>query len=206
MGPIADELIDPAQRAHVKFYAFFANVMFHEVAHGLGIRTVVGTKLNVRDALKEHYGALEEGKADILGLYMIGKLKQKGELAETEMLDHYVTFTAGLLRSVRFGASEAHGRANMIQFNSFVRDGAVVRDAVTGRYHVEPDKFAATAAALAARLLTVQGDGDYAAAGRMLADEAVIGIDLQSDLDRLARKGVPVDIVFEQGAKVLGLE
>ncbi len=206
MAPIADELIDPAQRSQVKFDAFFANVMFHEVAHGLGIRTVVGSKTNVRDALKEHYGALEEGKADILGLYMIGRLKQKGELAETEMIDHYVTFTAGLLRSVRFGASEAHGRANMIQFNTFVRDGAVVRDAASGRYHVEADKFAKTAAALAARLLTVQGDGDYAGAGRMLAEEAVIGADLQTDLDRLAHKGVPVDIVFDQGTKALGLE
>ena len=204
--PIADELIDPAQRGHVKFDAFFANVMFHEVAHGLGVKSVVGSKVMVRDALKESYGALEEGKADILGLYMISGLKQKGELAETELMDHYVTFLAGFFRSVRFGASSAHGRANMIQFNRFARAGAFVRDPASGRYRVDAAKFGQAAQALAAALLTTQGDGDYAAAQRMLAEEAVIPADLQADLDRLARKGVPVDIVLEQGTKVLGLE
>lgn len=204
--PIADELIDPAQRSHVKFDAFFANVMFHEVAHGLGVKSVVGAKTMVRDALKESYGALEEGKADILGLYMISALKRKGELAETELMDHYVTFLAGFFRSVRFGASSAHGRANMIQFNRFARAGAFVRDPASGRYRVDAAKFGQAAEALAATLLTTQGDGDYAAAQRMLAEEAVIPADLQADLDRLGRKGVPVDIVLEQGTKVLGLE
>jgi hypothetical protein len=204
--PIADELIDPAQRSHVKFDAFFANVMFHEVAHGLGVKSVVGSKVVVRDALKEAYGALEEGKADILGLYMISSLKRKGELADTELMDHYVTFLAGFVRSVRFGASSAHGRANMIQFNRLARAGAFVRDPASGRYRVDAEKFGQAAEALATTLLTTQGDGDYAAAKRMLAEEAVIPAELQGDLDRLARKGVPVDIVLEQGTKVLGLE
>ncbi len=204
--PIADELIDPSQRAHVKFDAFFANVMFHEVAHGLGVKSVVGSKVMVRDALKESYGALEEGKADILGLYMISRLKQKGELADTELLDHYVTFLAGFFRSVRFGASSAHGRANMIQFNRFARAGAFLRDPASGHYTVDVEKFGKAAEALAASLLTTQGDGDYAGAKRMLAEEAVIPADLQADLDRLGRKGVPVDIVLEQGTKALGLE
>ncbi len=204
--PIADELIDPAQRSHVKFDAFFANVMFHEVAHGLGGKSVVGSKVMVRDALKESYGALEEGKADILGLYMISRLKLKGELADTELLDHYVTFLAGFFRSVRFGASSAHGRANMIQFNRFARAGAFLRDPASGRYTVDVEKFGKAAEALAASLLTTQGDGDYTAAQRMLAEEAVIPADLQADLDRLGRKGVPVDIVLEQGTKALGLE
>jgi len=205
LGPIADELIVPEQRAQVKFDAFFANVMFHEVAHGLGVKNLVSGKGTVREALKENYGALEEAKADILGLYMITRLKQKGELAETELTDHYVTFLAGFFRSVRFGASSAHGRANMMQFNFLEREGAFSRDPATGKYRIDPVRFGKAAEALAARLLKVQGDGDLAGAQRMLAEEAVVGAALKADLDRLGRKGIPVDIVLEQGLEVLGL-
>src|SRR5262249_6176678 len=82
LTPIADRLIASDQRGHVKFDAFFANVMFHEVAHGLGIKATINGKGTVREALKEQAGALEEGKADILGLYMIAKLREKGELGD----------------------------------------------------------------------------------------------------------------------------
>ena len=84
--------------------------MFHEVAHGLGIKNTIDGKGTVRDALKEQAGALEEGKADILGLYMITRLQQQGELPDVDLDDNYVTFLAGILRSIRFGAASAHGR------------------------------------------------------------------------------------------------
>jgi hypothetical protein len=205
LAPIADELIVPEQRAQVRFEAFFANVMFHEVAHGLGVKNLVAGKGTAREALKESYGALEEGKADILGLYMITRLKQKGELTETELMDHYVTFLAGFFRSVRFGATSAHGRANMFQFNFLQAQGAFTRDPASGKYKVDAERFGKAAEALAARLLKTQGDGDYEGAKRMLADEAVIGAELKADLDRLGSKGIPVDIVLEQGLGVLGL-
>ena len=112
--PIAETLVDPSQRDHVTFDAFFANTMFHEVAHGLGIKNVLDGSGTVRQALREHASALEEGKADVLGLYMITQLHQRGEL-EGELADYYVTFMAGIFRSVRFGASSAHGRANMVR-------------------------------------------------------------------------------------------
>ena len=205
LSPIADELIVPEQRSQVKFEAFFANVMFHEVAHGLGVKNLVAGGGTVRESLRETYNALEEGKADILGLYMISELKRRGELKDTELADHYVTFLAGFFRSVRFGASSAHGRANMIQFNFLKRAGAFGRDAKSGKYRVDPVRFGDAAQALAARLLTTQGDGDYAGAQRMLAEEGVIDADLKADLDRLSRKGIPVDIVLDQGLEVLGL-
>jgi hypothetical protein len=205
LAPIADELIVPEQRAQVRFEAFFANVMFHEVAHGLGVKNLVSGKGTAREALKENYGALEEGKADILGLYMITRLKQKGELTETELMDHYVTFLAGFFRSVRFGATSAHGRANMFQFNFLQTQGAFTRDPTSGKYRVDAERFGKAAEALAARLLKTQGDGDYEGAKRMLADEAVIGPELKADLERLGSKGIPVDIVLEQGLEVLGL-
>ena len=102
--PIAGELIAEDQRSHIKFDAFFANVMFHEVAHGLGIKRTIDGKGTVRAALKEQASALEEGKADILGLYMVTRLLEQRELTGTTLEDHYVTFLASIFRSIRFGA------------------------------------------------------------------------------------------------------
>lgn len=116
--PIAKEFIDPAQQNQVEFDAFFANVMFHEVAHGLGIKSTVTGKGTVRAALQEQNSWLEEAKADILGLYMVTKLVEKGELPGP-LENYYTTFMAGILRSVRFGAGESHGKANMLVFNFF---------------------------------------------------------------------------------------
>src|SRR5690606_17725418 len=110
--PIAGVLIAEDQRSHVDFDAFFANTMFHEVAHGLGIKNTINGKGTVREAMKEHASALEEGKADILGLYMVTALHERGEMGDADLMDNYVTFLAGIFRSVRFGASSAHGVAN----------------------------------------------------------------------------------------------
>lgn len=203
--PIADLLIAKDQRSHVTFDAFFGNTMFHEVAHGLGIKNTLDGKGTVRESLAEHTSALEEGKADILGLYMVTQLFAKGEIAEGTLMDNYVTFLAGIFRSVRFGASSAHGRANMIRFNFFQEMGAFTYDTGTGRYSVVPEKMEAAVAALSAKILTVQGDGDYAGATEMVQTLGVINSDLRSDLDRLDSAGIPVDLVFEQGVKVLGL-
>ncbi|MFT7680321.1 MAG: hypothetical protein ACI8QC_004327, partial [Planctomycetota bacterium] len=205
LEPIADVLIAEEQRGHVTFDAFFGNTMFHEVAHGLGIKNTLDGKGTVRASLVEHSSALEEGKADILGLYMVTQLFAKGEIAEGTLMDNYVTFLAGIFRSVRFGASSAHGRANMIRFNFFQEMGAFTRDTVTGRYAVVPEKMEAAVAALSRKILTVQGDGDYAGATAMVNRLGIIDAALQVDLDRLDSAGIPVDIVFEQGVKVLGL-
>lgn len=203
MMPIADELIDRDQLQHVTFDAFFSNTMFHEVAHGLGIKNTLGGNLTVREALKEHHAAIEEGKADILGLHMINQLHDAGEI-EGDLNDYYVTFLAGIFRSVRFGTSSAHGKANMIRFNFFRQQGAFERNA-QGRYRVNPEKFRQATRALSAQLLRLQGDGDYAAAGRLIEQQGIAGPGLQAELERLTDKGIPVDVVFEQGTDVLGL-
>jgi hypothetical protein len=204
--PIAGELLAQDQLANVRFDAFFANVMFHEVAHGLGIKNTLDGKGTARAALKEQYGALEEAKADILGLYLVTQLLARKELRDTTLADHYVTFVAGILRSVRFGTADAHGKANMIEFNYFADHGAFTRDAATGRYRVDVSRARAAAEALAARILKLQGDGDYTQAKRVVAEEGVVRPGLQTDLERLAARAVPVDVSFEQGSQVLGLE
>ena len=204
LEPIADELIAADQRPHVTFDAFFENVMFHEVAHGLGIKNTLDGKGTVRQALTDLASSYEEGKADILGLYMIGKLGQMGELDADKLDDNYVTFLAGIFRSVRFGASSAHGKANMVAFNFLQERGAFAREA-DGRYRVDLAKIQGAVDALSAKILTLQGDGDYAGARAFLDQYGKVGAQLQGDLDRIAAKKIPVDVVFKQGREVLGL-
>ena len=201
--PIAQELIAEDQQQYITFDAFFENIMFHEVAHGLGLNNTINGRGTVREALREHASAIEEGKADILGLYMVTKLREQGHLTEGSIEDNYVTFMAGIFRSVRFGASSAHGQANMVRFNFFEEQGAFSYDESTGKYQVDFDRMEGAMEALSELILTMQGDGDYEAAGALLAEKGVVGPGLQAELDRLATLGIPVDIVFEQGMAVL---
>jgi len=201
--PVANELIAKDQQQYINFDAFFANVMFHEVAHGLGIKKTVTGKGFVKEALKEQYSWLEEGKADVLGLYMVTGLLKKGEL-KGDIKAYYTTFMAGILRSVRFGAANAHGQANMQCFNFFKEKGAFIRTA-DGSYQVDYQKFESAMNGLSKIILTLQGNGDKAAVEKVQQQKAMIGAELQSDLDRLSKKGIPVDVVFEQGVDILGV-
>lgn len=204
MLPIAAELIVPEQRQHVTFDAFFANTMFHEVAHGLGIKNLVGQQGTVREALKETASALEEGKADILGLYMVTQLLEQGVITEGQLDDYYTTFLAGIFRSVRFGASSAHGKANMIRFNYFAAAGAFSRNE-QGQYAVDMVNMRNAMNSLSEKILTLQGNGDYAGVVALFDQLGSIDAQLQVDLDRLAAANIPVDITFSQGKQVLGL-
>jgi hypothetical protein len=204
MVPIAGELIAPDQRKHVTFDAFFADTMFHEVAHGLGIKNTVNGRGTVRDALKELGSGIEEGKADVLGLYMITKLHERGEVAGS-LEDYYTTFLAGIFRSVRFGAASAHGEANMVRFNYFADRGAFSRDAA-GHYRVDMAAMRKAVDGLSALLLQLQGDGDYAGVQKLVDELGVTRPQLRADLDRLASRSIPVDVAFTQGKNVLGLD
>jgi hypothetical protein len=205
MVPISTELIAKDQHKHITFDAFFSNTMFHEVAHGLGIRKTVNDGTHVRQKLKETSSALEEVKADILGLFIIAKLHEKGELEEGELMENYVTFLADILRSVRFGAASAHGKASMMSFNFFKNEGAFTRDDATSRYSVDFEKLQASVARLSNLILTVQGDGNYAKAKELVDGMGIISTQLQSDLDRLAKTKIPVDVTWIQGKEVLGI-
>jgi len=203
--PISEVLIAEDQRKYITFDAFFANTMFHEVAHGLGIRNTLDGSGTVREALQDTASAIEEGKADILGLYMITSLHKQGELGDTTLEEYYVTFMASIFRSVRFGASSAHGRANMVRFNFFQDAGAFRRDPASGLYSIDMDAMQKAMTELSRKLLTLQGDGDYAGVQQLLAELGIVRPGLAADLQRLADAEIPVDVVFEQGAEVLGL-
>lgn len=203
MLPISEVLIDESQRKHVTFDAFFANTMFHEVAHGLGIKNTINNKGAVRTSLKELASALEEGKADILGLYMVLQLHKKGEI-DGDIQDYMTTFMAGIFRSVRFGASSAHGKANMIRFNFFKEKEAFTKTE-KGTYKVNFAKMETAMKELSELILTLQGNGDYNGVLQLVNDKGIISKELQADLNKLSKASIPVDVIFEQGINVLGL-
>ena len=203
--PISNVLIAEEQREHVTFDCFFENTMFHEVAHGLGLNQTINGMGTVRSALKEQYSTLEEGKADILGLFLITKMKEMGMFEEKDLMDNYVTFMASIFRSIRFGVASSHGKANMIRFYYFQESGAFQKDQETGTYRIDFDKMQQSMEDLARMILTIQGDGNYEAARLLVEEKGFIREELQADLDRLEDLSIPVDIMFNQGPGLLGL-
>jgi hypothetical protein len=203
--PIANMLIDESQRQYITFDAFFENTTFHEVSHGMGVKNTINDMGTVREALKEQYSALEEAKADIMGLYLVTKLYEMGELSSGEVMNNYVTFFAGIFRSSRFGAASAHGKANMLTMKYFADNGAFVYQD-NGTYMVNFEEMKVAVASLVEKILIVQGDGDYEAAKEWIENDGVMTEQLSVALDRVNEAGIPVDIVFKQGKDVLGLE
>ena len=203
--PISNVLISESQREHVTFDAFFENTMYHEVAHGLGLNHTINGSGTVREALREQNSALEEGKADILSLFLITRMYEEGLLGERDLMDNYVTFMASIFRSIRFGVASSHGKANMVRFYYFQEQGAFTRDPATGTYVINFEEMQGAMRSLANKILTIQGDGDYDSAKQLVEEKGFIRPELQLDLDRLKQLNIPVDIVFHQGPELLGL-
>jgi hypothetical protein len=175
--------------------AFVTNVLLHELSHTLGVEYVAGSKdLTVRRALKERYAAIEEAKADVVGLFDLAYLKAQGVFTDAETEENDATYLAGLLRSVRFGTQEAHGRGTAVQLNFLLRAGGVQFDAKKGEYSLNPKKFDAALAALARELLEIEGTGDYDRAGRLLSKDGELDAATREILKRF--ESVPVDVVF----------
>ncbi|MDX1748406.1 MAG: hypothetical protein R3324_20920, partial [Halobacteriales archaeon] len=128
------------------------------------------------------------------------------ELGDTDLMDNYVTFFASVFRSIRFGVSSAHGRANLVRFNFFAENDAFERDPDSGTYRVDFDAMREAMTTLSNRILTLQGDGDREGAAAMWERMGLMGAGLEAALDRLAARDIPVDIVYRQGPDVLGIE
>lgn len=203
--PIAEKLIDKEQQEYITFDAFFGNTMFHEVAHGLGIKNTITGNGTVRSALQNHASAIEEGKADVLGLYMVQSLFDRNMMDEGQIEDNYVTFLASIFRSVRFGSSSAHGRANLIRYNYFKEKEAFSYDESTKRFSINFENVNDAVKALSEKIIVLQGNGDYDEVNRFVEKYTVIPQELENSLESLTKENIPVDIIFEQGVEVLGL-
>jgi hypothetical protein len=193
--PIARRVLDPALLDFVDFDAYFNDVLMHEVSHGLGpgiITAQDGSKVQVNVTLKEAYSTIEECKADVLGLWNSFYLIKKGVLPQTFGKRIMATMLAGLFRSMRFGVSEAHGLANLIEYNFLKEEGCIVYDEKSARFSVVEDKFLGCVEALARRLLTIEATGDYEGAKGMIERFGKMPSEVEQAIKRL--EDIPVDI------------
>jgi hypothetical protein len=194
LKPIAAQVLDTQQLPEVTFEAFFNHVLMHEMSHGVGpgFITVDGRDTEVKIELKETYSSIEECKADVLGMYNLLFMIEKGEFPKSFENQMWATFLAGVFRSVRFGINEAHGAGTAIIYNYLLENGGYEYDEANNRVKVNYDKVYGALEQLATELLTLQAEGDYAAAKKLIQTYAVESPSmkaLKSKLDTL-----PVDI------------
>lgn len=193
LTPIAERILDPAMLGDLAFQPWFTSVLMHELAHGLGpgFITVDGQRTTVNEALRERYTAIEEAKADVVGLHNLTVLRDRGLYDDAFVRAAFVGELPDLFRSIRFGATEAHGRANLIQFNWLWEHGAISFDD-DGTITADIPAMERAVRSLATELLTLQANGDYARAGEILDDYGTLRPEIE---DAVARLGdVPVDI------------
>ncbi|MEW6510800.1 MAG: hypothetical protein AB1428_07565 [Bacteroidota bacterium] len=194
LTPIAAALLDTTQRTLIAFEPFFTHILAHELMHGLGPHAIVlnGKMTTARQAMRELSSALEEAKADISGLFALQYLIDTGVLDRSLEEPMYVTFLAGVFRSVRFGINDAHGKGMALQFNYLSDAGAIGYDESTGRYRADVPRFKAAAQKLTGEIMTIQAEGSYNKAKAMLDTLGVVRPLMQRSLDRLIH--IPVDI------------
>jgi hypothetical protein len=193
LTPISQVVLSPADRGQVAFDAFFTHILMHELMHGLGPHsiTIDGQPTTVRQAMKEASSYLEEAKADISGLFALQHLIDKGVLPRSMEQTMYTTFLASCFRSIRFGVNEAHGKGIAIQLNYLLDQGGfVVND--DGTFAVNPEKIKEGVIALTREIMTMQAEGNYAAAKDLGDRLGVVRPPVKAALDKLTE--VPVDI------------
>ena len=191
--PISRIVLPQADQAALSFDAFFTHIVVHELMHGLGPHsiTVNGRKTTVRQELKETYSALEEAKADISGLFAIQHMIDKGVMPRSLEASLYTTYLASAFRSIRFGVNEAHGRGIAIQLNYLLDQRAFVING-DGTFAVNKDRVKEGVAGLTRDIMTIQAEGNYAAARELGERMGVVRPPVQKALDQL--KSIPVDI------------
>jgi hypothetical protein len=203
--PIADVVLDPAQRDMIEFDVFFSNVLLHELSHGLGPGDITlpdGTETTVNQQLKTLYSAIEEAKADIMGLYNTGYLVEQGYLSREHGIKAYVNFLPGFFRAIRFGATSAHGKANMMEFNYMKEKGGIALDPKTDRFHVNLDKMPEAVRAMTHELCMIQALGDYDAASAFIDKYGRMVPEVERQLRKMSSIPTDIELIYEAEAYI----
>ena len=190
--PLAARIMNPAQAKRASAEGYLATTVMHEICHGLGpaFARVNGKNVSIREAIGRTFSALEEAKADVVGMLALRWLVDKGVLPKGRLEEYYASELAGIFRTVRFGTGEAHGRAEMMEFNYFSEQGAFVK--ANGRYQVDFAKIGPATGRLAKELLEQEATGDRSRADAWFSKYDKMPADLKASL--AAAKDVPVDI------------
>lgn len=206
LKPIADLVIAKEQRSNVKFEGFFINNVTYEIADAIMVKTTVNGKGPVKDALKDYFPTINSLKADILNMYILSKLQDMKVITDATLEDNYVIFVTNIIRSVRFGAAFAQGSSNIIAFNMLYKMKAFERDDATGTYKVNVEKMKEVINKISKDILTILAEGDYPTAKSWIEIYGTMSPELQKDIEKISKSGIPIDIKFEQGKEVLGLK
>ena len=205
LQPIGEMIIHDDQKQYVSSDAFFILTAFHEIAAAMTISNKVDGSGPVRESLREYHGVIDATVTDLMALYLINLLHQKGELTEKEFTQAYVTSFASILRSSRFGTAGAHGIAGMIRFNYFEKAAVFSRCDDTETFTVNVENMKSAVEGTLAKLMVIQGDGNYQAAKEIVEKYGEMPESLKKEIDRINNTDIPVDVYFKQGLEHLGL-
>jgi hypothetical protein len=202
--PVAKLLMREDQASLASMDGYLTAVVMHEMSHGLGpaYARVNGKQADIRESIGPIYSGLEEAKADIVGLYGLDWLMNKGVLPKSRAKDYYASHVAGIFRTVRFGVSEAHSKAEMMEFNYFVERGASTRDVKTGRYAIDFAKMPGAVASLAKELLEIEATGNRNRAESWFTKYGTMPAELKAALDKITSVPVDVDPIISFGDDV----
>ena len=155
----------------------------------------------IREAIGPAYGGLEEAKADVVGMFGLKWLVDHGVLPKEKLEEYYASYVAGIFRTIRFGVGEAHGQAEMMEFNYLSERGAIKRRS-SGQYAIDYGIMPAVLADLAKELLDIEATGDRTAAENWFRKYDVVPTELQVTLKAASKVPVDVDPVFSFPEKV----
>jgi hypothetical protein len=192
--PVARQMLRPEQAAKVSGDGYLMGTIMHEIAHGLGpafARTANG-KMTIREAVGPIYGGLEEAKADVTGMFGLKWLIDHGALPKEKLEEFYASYVGGIFRTVRFGVAEAHGQAEMMEFNYLASRDAIRREA-SGRYIIDYEKMPGALADLAKELLEIEATGDRQRAENWFQKYGTMPEELRITLKKKTA-GIPVDV------------
>ncbi len=201
--PVARKLMEPAQAAKVSGEGYLHSTIMHEICHGLGpafARTAAG-KVSIREAIGHQFSGLEEAKADVCGMFSLKWLVDHGVLPKEKLQEFYASYVGGIFRTVRFGTAEAHGQAEMMEFNYLSERGAIRRSA-NGRYAIDFEKMPGALVDLAKELLEIEATGDRVRAENWFKKYGQMPDELKTALKAASDVPVDVDPVFEFEEKV----
>jgi hypothetical protein len=190
--PLAKYLMPEQQAARASGDGYMAAVILHEISHGLGpaFARVGGKQVAITEAIGPVYSALEEAKADVVGMWGLQWLMEHGALPKDHAQEYYASYVAGIFRTVRYGTAEAHGRAEMMEFNFLLEHKAVIRAA--GKYAVDYARIPTAIGQVAKELLEIEATGDRNRAEAWFNRYDKMPPDLAEALK--SAKNVPVDI------------
>jgi hypothetical protein len=193
--PISKRVLAEQDAEHISFYAYFTETLLHEISHVLGVNYITledGTKTTVNKALADKYSPIEECKATIVGISNVPFLMDKGLIPKEKEQEIYTTYLAGMFRSIRFGAHEAHGLGTLMQLNYHRETGAFMYDPETQKFSVDMDRIKDSVKEMAQKILILEGDGNYDNAAAFIAKYGEVDDVIQGLLDSLG--DIPIDI------------